>query len=290
MTGIDFHKLFEHHSIKDSPKKYKEVFQILKPSFKEKIIQLLKDRKKSNRGRPCSVDWNKFLDCMFSICDNGTKLSYCKEHYGIARSTYFFYFGIISSSKLLEKFYSEILSRLSTSRPEYVIADTFTVKSMDGSNGLGRNPTDRGRKGLKVSLICDPNLVVLSALTDKANVHDSKLLEPTIKICSSNLKTVKCLADSGYAGRKYIEKIKENTGVNLVSKPKKTRNPKLMSHKLSEDDSELLKKKRNGIELLNGQIRSFRSLMIKYVKTIDSYTTYLYLALICISCYNLFSN
>ena len=41
----------------------------------------------------------------------------------------------------------------------YLITDTFTVKSMDGSEGLGRSCTDRGRKGLKVSLICDQNLV-----------------------------------------------------------------------------------------------------------------------------------
>ena len=50
-------------------------------------MSLILNRKKSNRGRPCSVDWDKFFDCMFSICDNGTKLSDCKDHYGIARST-----------------------------------------------------------------------------------------------------------------------------------------------------------------------------------------------------------
>ena len=66
-TMQDFQKLFDNHSIKNSQKKYKETFQILRTSFKERMMQILKDRKKSNRGRPCSVDWDKFFDCMFSI-------------------------------------------------------------------------------------------------------------------------------------------------------------------------------------------------------------------------------
>jgi len=96
------------------------------------------------------------------------------------------------------------------------------------------------------------------------------------------------LADSGYAGQKYILKIRENTGVQLLSKPKKTRNPSKMSHVISDVDLKLLNKKRNRIERLNGNIRNFRGLMIKYTKTIASYRTYLYTALLCITCYQLF--
>jgi len=289
MTIQDLKKIFDNHSIKNSPKKYLETFQMLKTSFKERMIQLLKDRKRSNRGRPCSINWENFFDCMFSICDNGTKLSYCLDHYGIPRSTYYHYFDIISRSGMLEKFYYEIISELPNIQPDqYLITDTFTVKSMGGSEGLGRNPTDRGRKGLKVSLICDPDLIVRGVHIDRANIHDSKLLEPTIQKASLGQKGIKCLADSGYSGSKYIQKIREQTGMILISQPRRTRNPNKMTHQISMEDSSLLNQKRNGIELLNGQIRSFRSLMIKYVKTIPAYRTYLYLALICMSCHNIF--
>jgi len=49
------------------------------------------------------------------------------------------------------------------------------VKSIDGSQGFGRNPTDRGRKGLKVSLICDKNLVTHAVHVVGANIHDAKI-------------------------------------------------------------------------------------------------------------------
>jgi len=46
---------------------------------------------------------------------------------------------------------------------------------MDGSQGLGRNPFDRGRKGLKVSLICDQKLVTYAVHVAGANIYDAKI-------------------------------------------------------------------------------------------------------------------
>jgi transposase len=197
----------------------------------------------------------------------------------------------MSKSRMFETLHSELINILSPfQNNEYVITDTVTVKSMNGSESCGRNPTDRGRNGIKISLICDQKLVVRSVYVSPANIHDAKLLEPTINCCISELECVKCLADSGYAGHEYIRFIKDMTGVKLISKPKNTRNPNIKSHKLSLDDQILLESKRNGIERLIGNIRTFRSLMIKYTKKISSYKTYLYIAILCVSCYNLFAS
>ena len=138
----------------------------------------------------------------------------------------------------------------------------------------------------------DANLIVHAVHVDQANVNDYKLLEPTIRNSLTNLKNKKCLADSGYAGHKYISRIKCRTGINLISKPKKTSNPNKMSHQISSEDSELLKQ-RNIIERLFGNLKSFRSLIVwihyqimnKYTKKISSYKTHLYLAILCITCY-----
>jgi len=87
---------------------------------------------------------------------------------------------LISSSGLLESIYSDIvINYMAIGRNDCLITDTFTVKSMDGSEGLGRNPTDRGRKGFKVSLICDQNLITHAVHFEPANIHDSKILEKT---------------------------------------------------------------------------------------------------------------
>jgi hypothetical protein len=285
---FDLKNLFAGFDIK-SQKKYKEIFGKLKIYFIFKINEFLDGKKHTLRGRKRTVDWDRFFDCLFYICDNGMKMSYIKDVFNISKSTYYYYFDLITKSKFLEKLYNDIVKSYSPLMSEdYLITDTFTVKSMNGSEGLGRNCTDRGRKGLKVSLICNQNLITHAVYLGPANVHDSKLLEPTIRSSISNLEGKKCLADSGYAGTKYISKIKKETDVVLISKPKRTNNKLKMSHVVSYEDSELLQKKRNYIERLNGNLRNFRGLMIKYTKKISSYLTYLYVALICITCHRIF--
>lgn len=282
---FDLNKIFTNFRM-NSNKKYKDVFDHLKILFKTEIIDFLDHLKKTNRGRKRKIDWNQFFTCLFFIADNGMKMCYIKEYFHIAKSTYYYYFNLITKYGFLEKFYINIMIQYSHIVPvEYLITDTFTVKSMDGSIGVGRNCTDRGRNGIKVSLICDQNLATYGVCLEPANHHDSKILMPTIQAAIVELKGYRCLADSGYAGSKYISNIMKATGVQLLSKPKRTINKSLMSHCVSDSELNMINKKRNGIERLNGNIRNFRGLMIKYTKKVSSYTTYLYVALICISCY-----
>jgi len=120
--------------------------------------------KKTNRGRKRTIDLDQFLTCLFFITDNGMKMSYIKDYFRIAKSTYYYYFDLVTKTKFLETIYEEFFRMYYEKSPtSYLITDTFTVKSMNGSEGLGRSCTDRGRKGLKVSLICDQNLVTCSS-------------------------------------------------------------------------------------------------------------------------------
>lgn len=287
MNMFEFRQIFMNFNDK-SNKKYKEIFDMLKEFIKAKLVIYLDGMKKNNSGRKRKIDSDRFLTCLFFIADNGMKMSYIKEYFQLTKSTYYYYFNLIMKGHFLEVIYGEIVRMYILDHPiSYLITDTFTVKSMDGSEGLGRSCTDRGRKGLKGSLICNQNLVTLAVYLAPANVHDSKILEPTITSSISDLKGQYCLADSGYAGSKYISKIKMQTGLKLLSKPKRTCNKLKMSHYVSPQESDLIKKKRNNIERLNGNIRNFRGLMIKYTKKISSYMTYLYVALLCITCYRI---
>ncbi len=186
-----------------SSKKYQSVFEQLKPHLKSKIGEYLDNLKSNNRGRKRSFDLDVFLDCLFFMSDNGLKLSLktcnIQKIFGIAKSTFYHYYMLVSTGDLLEKIHAEIVKEyiLIVPPPDFLITDTFTVKSMNGSEGLGRNPTDRGRKGLKVSLICDQNLVTHAVSLSPANCHDSKILEETISSSITNIKGIKCLADSG---------------------------------------------------------------------------------------------
>jgi len=287
MNLFEFLQIFTDFKI-CSAKKYQDIFDNLKRFLKTRLVECLDGIKKNNRGRKRTIDLDRFLTCLFFIADNGMKMSYIKDYFQIAKSTYYYYFDLIVKTNFLKIVYEDFVRMYTEIHPiMYLITDTFTVKSMDGSEGLGRSCTDRGRKGLKVSLICDQNLVVHATHLEPANVHDSKILVPTIESSISNLKGKCCLADSGYAGSNYILKIEKQTGMKLLSKPKKTSNKLKMSHYVTPQESEMIKKKRNNIERLNGNIRNFRGLMIKYTKKVSSYLTYLYVALLCITCYRI---
>lgn len=287
MNTCVFHQIFANFK-NNSTKKYKNIFDELKTFLKARLISYLDGLKKNNRGRKRTIDLEKFFTCLFLIADNGIKMSCIDEYFHIAKSTYYYYFDLVTRTNFLANTYEEFIKMYNIEHPvQYLITDTFTVKSMDGSEGLGKSCTDRGRNGLKVSLICDQNLVTYAVHLAPANVHDSKILVPTINNSVSDLKGYYCLADSGYAGSKYISKVEQLTGVKMLSKPKKTSNKLKMSHYTSPQESEIIQKKRNNIERLNGNIRNFRGLMIKYTKKTSSYMTYLYVALLCITCYRI---
>ena len=62
-----------------------------------------------NRGWRCFVNWNNYLDCLFSTCDNFAKTLYTFEHYKIPGSTFHYYFTIISDSNILIELYGEFI-------------------------------------------------------------------------------------------------------------------------------------------------------------------------------------
>ena len=70
----------------------------------------------------------------------------------------FRYLKIVWEHQIFQKIYNQVIQNYP--RPDLLITDTFTVKSMDGSEGLGKNPTDRKRAGLIVSIVYDTRRVL----------------------------------------------------------------------------------------------------------------------------------
>jgi len=54
-------------------------------------------------------------------------------------------------------------------------------KAPCGGEGTGKNPTDRGKLGIKWSLLTERHGVPISAVLDGANRHDTILFEPTLQ-------------------------------------------------------------------------------------------------------------
>ena len=84
-------------------------------------------------------------------------------------------------------------------RPRYFCIDSTFVKNVYGSDCVGRNPTDRGRKATKVSAVVDDIGVAHGLHFCPANLSDMKLFEPTMASLFTCLDQGKELyADKGY--------------------------------------------------------------------------------------------
>ena len=62
-----------------------------------------------------------------------------------------------------------------------VSVDGSAHKAPCGGPGTGKNPTDRGKSGLKWSVAVDRNGIPIAAVIDAANRHDTVLLVPTLQ-------------------------------------------------------------------------------------------------------------
>jgi hypothetical protein len=279
-------RLFRNINIKNGA--YNEIFKRMRPYLIQKLKDSLETRILCPSGRKRNpVFLEKFFDALYYILDSGSQFKHITEFFGLSKGTFYWYLNWIIDHSLLETIYTELIDQLPST--DLMITDTFTVKSMMGSGGLGRNPVDRGRKGMKVSLICDTNRVVRGVGFGGANKHDVRLLSETIDNLSDPCpgETVSILCDSGYVGKRIRQECRRKN-FRLIVKPRRTRKKGKMSHILLKTDAELLKNNRNLIELLNGNIRRFRSLMIKWVRNMETYQCLLYLSLLCITCYQLF--
>ncbi|MFF9003043.1 IS5 family transposase [Streptomyces achromogenes] len=59
--------------------------------------------------------------------------------------------------------------------------DSVSLRAAKGGPLTGPNPTDRGKLGSKIHLVCDRNGLPLSLGISGANVHDSQGLEPLVR-------------------------------------------------------------------------------------------------------------
>jgi Transposase DDE domain len=282
---MNYSSFFEDFRVIKNYPVYPQIFNHLKPFIVKELDNILIKRKKKQTGRPIKTDLSKVIDAVFFLANTGGQSIYIEQYFGIKKSTFYKYFKIIKENQILQNFYNHIIQDYPISEP--LITDTFTVKSMDGSAGLGKNPTDRRRKGLKVSIICDSQRVATKTHIAPANDHDRKVLGEMVKEKVSYEIPVKCLGDSGYVGKKLRKECAEH-GLRLVAQPRRTSKEGFPTHIILKTDKYLLKQRRNQIELLNGQIRRFRGLMLKWTKTISAYECFLYVALLCITCYELY--
>jgi transposase len=82
--------------------------------------------------------------------------------------------------KALRQMALEAYDRMVGLEPSELAVDSCITKAPCGGEGAGRNPVDRGKGGIKRSVVVDGKGIPLGSVSAPANRHDSPLLAPTL--------------------------------------------------------------------------------------------------------------
>jgi transposase len=155
--------------------------------------------------------------------------------------------------------------------------DTTMVKNVYGSDCVGKNPTDRGRKATKVSMICDKAGVPIALVSYPANVSDICTIVETVKNIPCRLKKDKrysnfLVGDKGYVSKVVKSDLKKDK-INLVTPIKKR-----SKNKLSKDEKSLMYQ-RHKIENLFCRLDKFKRLFLRQERQISCFEAFNKLAM-----------
>jgi putative transposase len=147
------------------------------------------------------------------------------------------------------------------------------TKAPLGGQGTGANPTDRGKKGTKRSVLTDGNGIPLSIVVDGANRHDKKLVKGTldaIVIQRPSHKIVQNICmDKGYDFPDIRELVKEY-GYTAHIKSRGEENIRIQMPGF--------RARRWVVERTHSWLNRFRRLLVRWEKKIENYLAMLYLA------------
>ena len=101
-----------------------------------------------------------------------------------------------------------------------VAVDCCITKAPCGGQKAGRSPVDRGKRGIKRSVVVDANGIPLGAIAAPANRHDSPLLNQTLDttdVLGGLPQETSVHLDRGYDARTVRERIRERGLVAEIS-------------------------------------------------------------------------
>jgi transposase len=102
---------------------------------------------------------------------------------------------------------------------EDLAVDCCMTKAPCGGEVAGRSPVDRGKQGLKRSLVVDAAGIPLATIAAPANRHDAPLLEPTLDALTMVDQPLTIHLDRGYDSRVTRERL-ASRGMTTAIAPK----------------------------------------------------------------------
>lgn len=140
-----------------------------------------------------------------------------------------------------------------------------------GNKKTGRNPADRGKQGVKHSLLTDAGGLPLSLFAAAANTHDIKLVAETIDALQTERpgQKLRLCPDKGYdAG--WLKTYLQNRGCE----------PHIRSRKEESDASKNtgFKAHRRVVERTHSWMNRFRRILTRWKKKTENYEAMLHFA------------
>ena len=247
--------------------------QLFKYELHQRICRL---HASTRKRRPIKLDINEGIECLFRLVRTGMQWREV-ELKSASFTTLFKHAQQWTRQGIIHDAYRSLLSRYASKKTsQHYIIDSTHVKNVYGRVGLGRSPVDRGRKGLKISVLTDSLGVVHNIQSDAANVSDFKLFTPMLSSILIELRKIEVFADRG-----YDSKSNRNAGYkhNFL--------PRIMRRRCKS--SRRQNAKRVHVEHTFAWIDNFRRLRVQYEHTPDTHIAYILLALGHILCRRFFS-
>jgi hypothetical protein len=216
------------------------------------------------------------IEGILRICKTGIQYSF-SEYKGISPSVLKYHFYKWSTANFFDKCWKHIYNEYQkmikyNTNLRYLSIDTTFIKSMNGKDCVGSNPTDRGRKANKLSVIVDLLGVPVAFLLAEANKPDQNLMRNTLdeKIYKRKTKS-KIYGDKGYSSRKCISAAEDN---NLIMCAENKKNFKNLIFPVNININEY----RYVIEAFNSWLKSNKRIILRYDRYSANFKSYIMLA------------
>jgi putative transposase len=187
-------------------------------------IKNLIPKKKSKVGRP-EFDNKKTLEGIIYILHTGAQWNMLPDHYGCSTTVH----GKFMKWCRLGVFQKIIVKareyyRKRNSKNNWFAFDTISKKA-PFAKFAGKNPTDRGKRGIKHTVLVDRQGAPLFVGVAAANRHDSKLFEPIVFQLKQSKNTRIIAADSAFDVKKlYLQCKQKNIALVASSNPRRDKN------------------------------------------------------------------
>ena len=192
--------------------------------FVWETIKIIIPHKKTKIGRPEKCP-RKTLEGILFILKTGIQWNFLPGEYGNYKTVHGKFMkwskaGIFEKlMKIARKNYQK-----RNSKNNWYCFDTLSKKAPFATFG-GKNPTDRGKRGIKQSILVDRKGAPLFASVAPANTHDSQFFEPIVKNLKKSKNVRIIAADSAFDVKRFYKFCKQKN-IALIASINPRRNKK----------------------------------------------------------------